>query len=276
LLFSSLHDIGNKFVPFGASSLKGGFFMLDFLTGVFTNVWTYAIMIMLGLGIGWKFFAGLRPKSTRAVINKKNLLIAGLIGFLLFSGILGSVTLGFGSVSASNVIISSRVTTNFQTDSGGTIAKSSSMDNTIDVRLTDAQAVETDGSEELSTGVIQVTRKGGVADSCSVRAVVPKDYLNQDGSDQATMYHLVERSGSGSALETEVYLSVGSSSSAATTSSPTMTNELAFAEGVSVGYVGVTIELDEEGHDAMNQYESLPVYVDICGELYTFNFFRMD
>ena len=244
--------------------------ILLLLQSIYSNIWTYVIMIVLGLGVGARFIPKLVKKSP--VYNKRNLMIAGILGVLFVGGIFGAVS--FGSVAGSGLIIDSQITTSFATDAGGSVAVSTTYPNTIDVRLTDAQSNETATYEELTTGVIRLKRGGDLSPmSCDVTARVPSDYLNQDGSDQTTLYHLVERNSLG---EIEVYLAGASSTTAGALTDPKGVTSLPFGDGVDTAYLGIMIEIDEEGHDAMNQYESLPVIINACGEIYTINFFRMD
>jgi hypothetical protein len=242
--------------------------IVEMLISILKSPWFWIVLAGIAY-FYWKTISRYIPKLP--VINKRNsfVLVTLLIGLMLL-GVFGM--LGFGSISSTGTssIIGSQVTTNFATLGGGSVALSTITKNTLDLRMTNAQV---NGSLELASGVIQFTRGGELkADSCNVRAIVPAPFYNQSNTDQNDLFHLIERD---SLRVPKVYLNCGSSSAAATTSSPTEKTVMPFAEGVAVAYCGVAMEVDKTAHSAMLQYSSMPVVLDFCGERYTVNVFRM-
>lgn len=218
------------------------------------------------------------PVVNRMFSSQMNALMFSVLFALLASGALGGALggfSGFGTASLNSptgmTVSDLQVTTSFATDAGGTIALSQDIDDRLIVRMTDAQANETAGYEEVATGIITVTRVGSTEPmSCDVVARLPADYENQDGSSQGTFYNIVEKN---TLNEYEVYLEDGG---AATTSSPKERTSLEFADGAATGTLGISIEVDEEGHDALLQYNSKFVTVDICGKPFEIEIVRMD
>lgn len=204
--------------------------------------------------------------------NRKTLMVIAVVGFLVTSGIFGSFgSWGTASMAGAGVTITDlQVTTNFLTDAGGTTAENTNTDDLWDVRTTDAQANETTDVYEVDTGVITLTRSGNLEPmSCPVRCIMPPRYENEAGND-GNDYNILEIKADGTY---ECYLNDGS---AATTSSPRMETQIAFAEGDAVEELGVALEVDEEGHDALEQYSYKDVIIDVCGKPYTFRIHRMD
>jgi hypothetical protein len=202
-------------------------------------------------------------------------MIAALIGFLVTSGGFGLFgSLGTGSLSgatASAVYVSDmQITTTFLTDAGGTVAENQNVDDLLDIRLTDAQANETSDFYELDTGLLTVTRTGSLEPtSCQVRCIVPPVYEDESSPD-GTTYNILERDTLG---KYECYLKSGG---AATTSSQKEMTSLVFADGDADQTLGVALEVDEEGHDALNQYSYRDVTIDVCGAPYTMRIHKMD
>lgn len=206
--------------------------------------------------------------------NRRTFILLAVVGLILTSGWLTDFGLGSLSPAGAWAISDLQVTTTFLTDAGGTATENSNQDDLMDLRFTDAQANETTDVYELDTGVITVTRAGALpADSCTVTCMVPPKYQDESAP-TGQVYSVLEESAIG---ESECYLMGASSATAATTSSPKETTSIPFAEGVAVGYLGVALEVDEEGHDALDQYSYKDVIVDFCGqEHYTFRIHRMD
>jgi hypothetical protein len=237
----------------------------------FNNVWFWTIM----LGIGVLAYGVIRPITKRLpIINRKVIIYGSIAGILFTSGIIGQ--LGFGSVAKSTDtvnIVDLQVTTAFA--GNGSHADDTIIDDLHHIRLTDAQAVETAGSYELSTGIITVFRQGNLdPTSCPVVCSTTEGYAHESSPD-GTQYTILEET---STHELECYLNAQKSGSgaAATTSSPKERTVLEFDEGISKAHLGVALEVDEEGHDALAQYSYRDVIVNICGKPYTFRITNMD
>lgn len=210
-------------------------------------------------------------KKIPIINNKRNLMMASLVGLVLTSGFL--TTLGTGSfnrVQSGVGIDNLQITTTFLTDAGGTVSENSNQDDLLDLRFTDAQANETASVYELDTGLLTVTRFGSLeANSCAVRCIVPPRYEDESAPNGNT-YSILEEDNLG---VPECYLANGAQ---ATTSSPKQTTTLAFAEGDADQTLGIALEVDEEGHDALDQYSYKDVIIDVCGKPFTARIHRMD
>lgn len=247
--------------------------MWDWLTGIFTNPMTYAIIF----GMALLAYGALRSLTkVFPVINKVNKaqwLMIGGFGFLILSGVLGSVAWNTGSLNGGGIMITDlQVTTAFKSNSTGTgvVDESTGVDDLIDIRLDDTSVDETSGIDELETGIITVTRSGDLEpDSCTVRCILPQPYANE-ATDDGTRYNILERTTVG---EYECYLADGA---AATTSSPKEKVSLSFSDGEASTTLGVHMEVDEEGHDALEKWSFKDVVVDVCGKPFIFRFHRMD
>lgn len=245
------------------------------------NIWFWAII----LGLGTIGYAAVGAKLRRlpligGLMDKKTLTWVGLGGVLVVSGLLGNVISGSGSANLSSAegyqISDLQITTSFTTDIGDSatvncsVAVDPSVDDVLNLRCADAGVSETAGSEELYTGIITVTRTGNMdPSSCSVRAILPPVYEDQAAPDGRT-YNIIEKT---SLDEYEVYLQNGA---AATINSPKETTALAFSDGASTQTLGIAMEVDEAGHDALNQYNYKSVVIDICGKPFVVNIHRMD
>lgn len=215
-------------------------------------------------------------KRVPVLNNKRNLMIIGIVGFLITSGIFGNIGLWeTGSMGGGSWVVSDlQVTTSHGTDAGGTLSESSNYDDLLDVRFTDAQSNETSAILEINgTGEITVTRTGQlIADSCDVKCIVPAKFEDQSAPD-GTKYSILEETALG---ESECYIRAAATSGSATTSSPKEKASLPFAEGIQTAYVSVVLEVEEGGHDALDQYNSKDVVIDICGKPFTYRIHRMD
>lgn len=244
--------------------------------------WIQLIFLLLtvaGLSGGLYRFVKKLPLVGTIAKTQQIVLIIGIIGFVVTGGMASINFTDFGGASIAGTsgftLVNSQISTAFATNAGGSVSAETNAPKTVEIYLSDIHSNETATFTELDTGVIRVQRGGDLsADSCDVRASVPADYLNKDGSDSTTLYHLIERDGVTG--EIEVYLEGAASSGAATTSSAKMADSIPFAEGVKTGFLGITFEVSETGHDALVQYGSLPVHVDVCGEMWTFNVHKMD
>lgn len=236
-------------------------------------------LVLLALSIFGYGIIRATPLRKLPIFNKrKTLMWVSVAGLLIVSGWLGSFGLGsLSPVSASDWSVTNlQVTTAFNDTSNGTsiVTENSNVDDLIDVRATDEQVSETtSGDFELGNGVVMVTRTGGLgADSCTVRCVVPPKF-EDESAPTGQVYGILEEDNIGTP---ECYLNAASSSTAAATTSPKEVTSLAFDEGVAIGYVGVALEVEETGHDALDQYSYKDVVVDVCGKPFTFRVHRMD
>ncbi|MEO5350528.1 MAG: energy-coupling factor transporter transmembrane protein EcfT [Magnetococcus sp. YQC-3] len=244
---------------------------------IFGNPWFYGILLALTL-----FAYGVIRSSPLGKLplirSRKMLMWVGIIGLAFTLGLFGSVgSFGTGSFS-SGVTASSisglQVTTAFvSNNSAANAVENGNYDDVLDIRLNDAQVGETAGEYELAGGVIKVTRSGDTsAWSCPVRCQIPADFVDE-GTGVGPARSILEVNGKG---EHECYLNGASTSTNATTSSAKEITSLPFAEGIDTAYLGVALEVDEEAHDYLDQYNSKPIVVDVCGVPYTFNVYRMD
>lgn len=241
--------------------------------------WTKALLAKPGfylalLGLTLFAYGVLRPLARRLpFLNKRSLMLIGIGGFLITSGVIGSMSLGSVSDGTSGTIITDlQVTTDFTTDTAGNgnLTENANQDDLLDVRLMDSWAVETAGSEEVYTGVITVTRAGDLEpNSCTVSCRVPPDFESESSPD-GTKHNILEKTTQGAY---ECYLADGA---AATVNSPKETVQLSFSDGEASTTLGVAMEVDEEGHDFLNQYSYKDVVVDVCGKGYVFRIHRMD
>ena len=233
-------------------------------------MWFWGILLLVVM-LAWGSVSGIL-KRLPIVNNRRTVMIIAIVGLVLTTGIIGSLGIGsLGTVSATDVsVVDIQVTTDFTSDAGATPAENANVDDLIDVRMTDAQANETSGIEEVYTGILTVTRSGDLSPtSCEVTALLPADYADEAGDD-GRRYNIVEKTTVG---EYEVYIQDGA---AATVTSPKEHSVLTFADGVSQRTLGISIEVDEEGHDALNQYSSKSVIIDVCGSPFEFKLHRMD
>jgi len=230
-------------------------------------------LILLGIAVlGYGIVRSTPLRKLPVFNNKRTLTIVAIAGLIFASGILGSMS--FGSLaSAADVSISDlQVTTNFAVDgvAGGSIAENSNVGDLIDARYTDAQANETSAVDEIDTGIITVTRVGSLAPtSCAVKAHYDS-YASEKTPSDGVRYSIVEQDAMG---QPAIYLKSGA---AATTSAPKGSTMLAFADGSATATLGVLINVDEEGHDALSTYSYRDVTVDVCGKPYVFRVWRMD
>ena len=232
-------------------------------------------LVWLGIAVfGYGLVKSMKLDRLPILNNKKTLMWAALIGFVVTSGGFGLLDTG-GTASLATVsavqISDLQVTTAFTSDGGIVPSENTNFDDILDVRMNDANVSETAGQEEVYTGIITVTRTGSlVPTSCTVRAILPPDYEDEDGSNPGLSRNIVEKDSLG---VYEVYVQDGA---AATINSPQETTALSFGDGVAARTLGVAIEVDEEGHDGLTQYNSKDVIVDVCGKPFTFRIHRMD
>jgi hypothetical protein len=209
-------------------------------------------------------------------INRRMWVIIAIVGFLVTSGALGTV---FGTAQTASLagtgytITDIQVTTAFTNESSSAtdLTENANVDDLLDVRMTDADVDETATSEEVQTGVLTVTRSGNLdPSSCPVRTVMPPDYADEAGDD-GRRYNILEKTTVG---EWEAYFEVNDGGAVITDEKDHAS--LTFTDGASTATLGVMLEIDEEGHDALNQYSYKDVILDICGKPFTFRIHRMD
>ena len=236
---------------------KGQADIMAGLTSVFSTWWTYAV---LALAVGMGYFsatlkrANLKPKTAMALF--------GVIALIVFMGI---GAFGVGTISASSVAISQIQTTTdyvMRNSSGATISDSGD-NNQIQSDFYTVDGFMT-GDADIDGGAFLVTRKGTLTpNSCAIKVIKPARY---DISD--VTYHLVNEDATTGKMTAYVY--TGATTDAADNTHPKETNQLAFADGVNQGYVSFNISIDETGVDALSQYDSRSVRVNMCDYLYTF------
>lgn len=230
----------------------------------------------LWLVVALLFYTAIRPLVKRIPIigNKSMLILAGIIGIIVTSPILGT----FGTASMNRParvrIADLQVTTDFSGNCTNTM--NSNDDDLLDVRCTDAQANESTAWYEVDTGIITVFRDGDLSPaSCKVKVTTDEGYSSERTPGDGTAYTVVEENTLG---ELEVYLEAKKSGSgaAASSSSPKEQTVLEFDEGISQAHLGVVLDTDEGGHDALNQYSYKDVVINICGKPFTMRVHRMD
>ncbi len=230
-------------------------------------------------GIGLFAYGVIAPIFKRVPIlnNKSAFMWIGIIGLLLTTGILGSMSIfGTGSVAQSSigskgfVISDIQLTTSFASSGGCTLAENSNQDDLLDIRCTDAQANETASIFEINNGILTVTRQGDLKPmSCPVVARTTKNYGSETTPGDGNTFTILEVTTLGLL---EAYLGDGAN---ATTTSPLERTSLTFAEGDATQTLGVLLEVDEDAHDNLNQYSYRDVVLDVCGKPYTLRAHRM-
>lgn len=232
----------------------------------------WVIIAILGTSLGYRL---IRSIPLVKKIPKKTFFWGGIIGIVLTMGLLGGAftLFGTGALSSTGDIVVDRIqtTTAFTMDNstGGVDLADSGIDDTrqSDFYLTEGIA---NGNAYIENGVFLVTRSGKLDPaSCEVRIHKPPRY---DISD--TTYHIVDEDANTGVMN--AYIATAATSGAASTSSPKETNQLAFAEGVSGGYVGLRIDIDETGFDPLTQYDYKDIVVDLCGYNYIFRVHKAD
>lgn len=208
------------------------------------------------------------------LLNRGTLMLVGAIGVVVTAGLLG----GFGTGSLDRVsgmpggfkVSDLQVTTAFTSDAGPAPAENANIDDLIDWYAYDTNVTETAASEEIYTGVITVTRAGELDPySCKVSAILPQSYADEAGDD-GRRYNIIEKTTTG---YYEVYLADGA---AATINSPKQSTMLSFSDGEAATTLGVVMEVDEEGHDALNANSHKDVILNVCGKPFTFRIHRED
>lgn len=248
------------------------------------SLWQWIGLICLFLGtvgaVYWYKIAKTIPMLR--VLNKNTLFIGGILICLVSFGVFGMFQNNPGSLSRGSAvqIYQTQITTDFATDISGTVTNDVVNKRLVHVRLTDAQANETDTHEELTTGVIKVYRKGDTKPMSCPIVVTSPNYKGQTTStkDNGVTYNILEKNTAG---EVEAYIkscggSSPSSSCAAATTDAREKSTISFGDGVDYAYVGLMLEVSEAGHDALNQYESKFVDLNICGAVIQFEIERMD
>lgn len=235
------------------------------------NPITWVVVVFVAM-MGYRFV----PRALKRfpiVNNKRTLAIVGLIMLAWTLGLFASLgSWGTASVAGTGIAVTDlQVTTDFNTSTNGSsmISENSNQDDLIDARFNDAHTSESASQYEIHEGLITVTRAGDLSpNSCPVTAIVPPKYEDESAPTGQT-YNIVEQDNIGNY---EVYLADGAAASA---SSPKETVQLSFSDGEASTTLGVLMEVDEEGHDALDQYSYKDVVLDVCGKPYTFRIHRM-
>jgi hypothetical protein len=243
-------------------------------TDIFGMWQLYAALLAVGV-FGFSYFLRGIPVVGKTLGSKSMLMIIGVAGLLFTGGFLGDLisTSDTASMAPSGFAVSDlQVTTDFTTDTcgNGNVTENTNVADTLDVRLLDACAVETAAAEEVYSGIITVTRTGSLEPySCQVTAQMPSKYQAETSPD-GSYYNILEETTLG---EYEVWLADGA---AATINSPKEKASLTFGDGVATRTLGIAMDVDEEGHDALDQYSYKSVVINICGKPFTVNIHRMD
>lgn len=235
--------------------------ILQWFVDLFSNWQFWAILLAVTI-LAWtvvaKFFK-------RINLNKGKVMLISIIALFLAVG--GASMLGVGTVgveSNGGVVISGLQTTTAYVMSGvgGDLADSTT-DNTKSFHVY-GNETHMAGNAYVNKGVFQVTRSGDLeATSCPVTVYKPPRY---DISD--TTYHIVDEDANTGVMY--AYVHTASSSGVATSADPKEKNQLAFAEGVAVGYVAFNITIDETGFDPLTQYDTKTIHTNVCGYPFAF------
>ena len=236
-------------------------------------------MIVLGINIvAWGVVSRFL-KGVPILRDKRSVFLIALGGLLLSTGGLASLGFALGGAETGSlgpgaqgfVISDIQMTTAFQINSSGTaLSENTNVPDLIDIRLNDGDSVETTGMVEVDTGLLTIRRQGSLApSSCSVSVRLPPKYQDESAPD-GTTFQIVETDSLGVG---EVYLGDGNTGDV---NDPKMESVLTFGDGVATVTLGVAIEVDEQGHDALDQYSYKDIIVDICGKPYTFRIHRSD
>jgi len=215
------------------------------------------------------------PLKKFPIFNDKKLLIwIAIAGLVITSGMLGSFSLGSlvkSSVTSGVVISQLQTTTAYTFDGAGyadDVADSSVNTKVNSIFYINETHITGDGN--IENGVFMVTRSGDLkASACTVSVSKPERYTISD-----TTYHIVNEDVNTGIMT--AYVHTGASSAVATQADPKESNQLAFAEGVAVGYVALNISLDETGFDPLTIYNTKDINVDICGYPFVFQVVKAD
>ena len=227
------------------------------------------IIMAILLFVMWKSIGS--KTLGRVGLSKRMLTWIVAIGLVLTLG--GSAFIGLGSIGSgvsATSIAQLQTTASYQiSNATGTACADVGTD---DTRASDFYLAKLGATNNpyIDTGVFLLTRSGKLdADSCQVSVIKPPRY---DISD--TTYHIVDEDADTGVMYAYIY--TGSTTDTADSADPKETNMLAFAEGVSQGFVAFNITIDETGFDVLSQYDVKPVRVNMCGYNYVFNIHQND
>jgi len=240
------------------------------------NPWFYVVVAVL-MFTGWlgikRLFRGIPILK-----NKSYVYLICIIGFLLVGGAsyLG-ISSNWGTASLTSVsamrITNIQITGLSPSAAGGTTTLDANNPYLIHVRQTDAQANETSIIYELNSSKFTITRSGDLkAASCLVK-IYSADWLIDEttGQQGSTPFNILEKDATG---RYKSYLA--DSTTWATTSDSQGEVQVAFAEGVATKTFTMLMNVEETAHDALNQYSSRDVTLDVCGTPVIVKFTRMD
>lgn len=243
--------------------------MWDWLANMLNNVWFWVVLI----GFGTIFYGVYRGLFRRIpffrTLNRGTLFMIGIIGMLVVSGIFGSFSMGtLTKTEKGSYITDFQVTTATVSDCTS-YAESTTMDDVIELKCTDAQATDEDLGV-FNTTIITVTRSGDLdAESFPVR-IVTEPYQSKTTPGAGTEYTIIDQNAKGELL---AYVEPTASTSA-TSTSPKEYTQLAFDEGVATATLGVSFSIDETAHDNLNSYDVVPVYLWVGDKVFTLNVHR--
>ena len=238
------------------------------IVGLLSNVYFYIALLLMGVtGVGMRWMRKLN-------LTKGRIYFISAVGILFATGLFSLAMLGTGTaagIGGGIGIERIQTTTAFHVDNdtGGTDVADSGID---DTRMSDFYLTEVDMNSDgvIEAGVFAVTRSGNLnAASCPVTVLKPARYEISD-----TTYHIVNEDADTGVMDAHIL--TGASSAVATTAHPKETTQLAFDEGVAVGYVSFSISLDETGFDPLTQYDYKDVNANICGYPYTWRIHKND
>ncbi len=228
------------------------------IVSVLTSIWLYiilAVMLLTGVGVRWLRKTRLSKKALWAIV-----IIGGVIAFL------GVGVFGVGTVAGAGDIRISHIqtTTAYTIDNGTAVADSGSDDTRMSIFYLGDMTTDAN----ITSGVFLITRggignKGLPASSCKVRVIKPSSF--EIGT---TTYRIVDQDAQTERMWAWVY--TGDSSLAATHTHPRVENMAAFAEGDADEFVSFKIETDATGFDALADWESKDIRVDMCGYPYVY------
>lgn len=251
---------------------------MDFVTwatNMLTNVWFW--LILAGISVfGYGIIRSSPLKKVPIFNNKKTLLMVAIVGFLFASGVFSGLGLGSLSTTPASVggwsISDVQASTLSASVAGGSVALDANNPYLINARFTDAQANETTAIYEVNSSLFTIYRTGKlVADSCQVDISSPDYLINEvTGQQGSTPYNILEKDATG---RYKTYFKSGTTQ--ATTSDAQGKISISFAEGVSSAQFTMLSNVDEESHDALNQYSFRDATINVCGFPETVRIFTM-
>jgi hypothetical protein len=214
------------------------------------------ILIVLGIVALW-YLLPVLSKSFKGLFKNKIVLIGlVVVGVLFFMNSGTDLNITGGSTATITDLSLSSVTGN----TSGTLAIDTSKDATVTARFLDPQVNETDDEYEIMI-LVDVERSGILAENVPVSVSVPSFLSEVDDTDDNT-YYSVEKTTLG---EFEVYFSIDDAYAQDT--DPMDSMYLSFAEAQTTERLGITLELDKEAIDELDQYSTKVIAINIGNEV---------